>query len=164
MLGTVGTDPMGGAQRLTLGLLELSDGIPFVLLVMATFALAEAFRLALGESQAPQGAFSMRDLLIPMSLFRRLTRVAGRSSVLGFVIGVMPGAGATLASFFAYDLEKRVGDGSREAGVAPEAATTTLPRRVLLCPCSASGCQGQVPLRCYWASCWPTACSRVPIW
>ena len=123
MLGTVGTDPMGGAQRLTLGLLELSDGIPFVLLVMATFALAEAFRLALGESQAPQGAFSMRDLLIPMSLFRRLTRVAGRSSVLGFVIGVMPGAGATLASFFAYDLEKRVGDGSREAGVAaPEAA------------------------------------------
>ena len=82
MLGTVGTDPMGGAQRLTLGLLELSDGIPFVLLVMAT-RLAEAFRLALGESQAPQGAFSMRDLLIPMSLFRRLTRVAGRSSVLG---------------------------------------------------------------------------------
>ena len=123
MLGTVGTDPMGGAQRLTLGLLELSDGIPFVLLVMATFALAEAFRLALGEPQAPQGAFSMRDLLIPMSLIRRLVRVASRSSVLGFIIGVMPGAGATLASFFAYDLEKRVGDGSREAGVtAPEAA------------------------------------------
>ena len=130
MLGTVGTDPMGGAQRLTLGLLELSDGIPFVLLVMATFALAEAFRLALGESQAPQGAFSMRDLLIPMSLFRRLTRVAGRSSVLGFVIGVMPGAGATLASFFAYDLEKRVGDGSREAGVAAQRRPTMLPRRV----------------------------------
>jgi putative tricarboxylic transport membrane protein len=123
MLGTVGTDPMGGAQRLTLGLLELSDGIPFVLLVMATFALAEAFRLALGEPQAPQGAFSMRDLLIPMSLVRRLIRVASRSSVLGFIIGVMPGAGATLASFFAYNLEKRVGDGSREAGVtAPEAA------------------------------------------
>ena len=123
MLGTVGTDPMGGAQRLTLGLLELSDGIPFVLLVMATFALAEAFRLAMGEPQAPQGSFSMRDLLIPMSVIRRLIRVASRSSLLGFIIGVMPGAGATLASFFAYDVEKRVGDGSREAGVtAPEAA------------------------------------------
>ena len=123
MLGTVGTDPMGGAQRLTLDLLELSDGIPFVLLVMATFALAEAFRLAMGEPQAPQGLFSMRDLLIPMSVIRRLIGVASRSSLLGFIIGVMPGAGATLASFFAYDVEKRVGDGSQEAGVtAPEAA------------------------------------------
>jgi putative tricarboxylic transport membrane protein len=43
--------------------------------------------------------------------------------VLGFFVGVLPGAGATLASFFAYDLEKRLGDGSREAGVtAPESA------------------------------------------
>ena len=123
MLGTVGTDPMGGAQRFTLGLLELSDGIPFVLLVMATFALAEAFRLAIGEPQLPRGSFSLRDLLIPLALARRLFRVASRSSVLGFIIGIMPGAGATLASFFAYDLEKRIGDGSREAGVtAPEAA------------------------------------------
>ena len=65
----------------------------------------------------------MRDLLIPLALARRLFYVASRSSVLGFVIGIMPGAGATLASFFAYDLEKRIGDGSREAGVtAPEAA------------------------------------------
>jgi putative tricarboxylic transport membrane protein len=123
MLGTVGTDQLGGTQRFTLGLLELTDGIPFVLLVMATFALAEAFRLAMHPLQQPPGQFSARDLLIPVSLLRRLARVAGRSSVLGFFIGVMPGAGATLASFFAYDLEKRVGDGSREAGVtAPEAA------------------------------------------
>ena len=54
---------------------------------------------------------------------RTSARVVGRSSVLGFLIGVLPGAGATLASFFAWDLEKRIGRGSREAGVAaPEAA------------------------------------------
>ena len=123
MLGTVGTDQLGGTQRFTLGSLELTDGIPFVLLVMATFALAEAFRLAMHPLQQPPGQFSVRDLLLPVSLLHRLARVAGRSSLLGFFIGVMPGAGATLASFFAYDLEKRVGDGSREAGVtAPEAA------------------------------------------
>ena len=68
MLGTVGTDPMGGAQRFTLGLLELSDGIPFVLLVMATFALAEAFRLAIGEPQLPRGSFSLRDLAITLGI------------------------------------------------------------------------------------------------
>ena len=41
----------------------------------------------------------MRDLLIPLTLVRRLLPVAGRSSVLGFFVGVLPGAGATLASF-----------------------------------------------------------------
>lgn len=123
MLGTIGTDQMGSSQRFTLGALELSEGIPFVLLVMATFALAEAFRLSINPIEQPKGSFGLRDLLIPVSLMRRLVKVASRSSVLGFLVGVMPGAGATLASFFAYDLEKRVGDGSREAGVAaPEAA------------------------------------------
>ncbi len=123
MLGSVGTDQLGGTQRFTLGLLGLSDGIPFVLLVMATFALAEAFRMATSSEVLPDSTFSSRDLVIPIALARRLLPVAGRSSVLGFLVGVMPGAGATLASFFAYDLEKRIGDGSREAGVtAPEAA------------------------------------------
>ena len=76
----------------------------------------------------------------------------------------MPGAGATLASFFAYDLEKRVGDGSREAGVAaPEAANNAASTGSFV-PLLSLGVLGQVPLRCYWASCWPTACSRVPIW
>ena len=123
MLGSVGTDQLGSVQRFTLGTLDLSDGIPFVLVVMATFALAEAFRLAMHSPEQPSGTFSMRDLLIPLTLVRRLLPVAGRSSVLGFFVGVLPGAGATLASFFAYDLEKRLGDGSREAGVtAPESA------------------------------------------
>ena len=50
MLGSVGTDQLGSVQRFTLGSLHLSDGIPFVLVVMATFALAEAFRLAMHEA------------------------------------------------------------------------------------------------------------------
>ena len=123
MLASVGTDQLGGVQRFTFDLLSLSDGLPFILVVMATFALAEAFRLAMHASPQPGNTFSWRDLWIPMSLVTRLLPVAGRSSVLGFFVGVLPGAGATLASFFAYDLEKRLGDGSREAGVAaPEAA------------------------------------------
>lgn len=123
MLGTVGTDQLGGVQRFTFSRLDLSDGIHFVLLVMATFALAEAFRLILiGKPQETQSV-GLRDLAVPKKEVRVLSKVVGRSSVFGFLIGVLPGAGATLASFFAYDLEKRIGDGSREAGVAaPEAA------------------------------------------
>jgi putative tricarboxylic transport membrane protein len=64
-----------------------------------------------------------RQLHLPLETVRKLLPVVGRSSAIGFLTGVLPGAGATLASFFAYDVEKRVGDGSREAGVAaPEAA------------------------------------------
>ncbi len=91
MLGTVGTDQLGSVQRFTLGSLHLSDGIPFVLVVMATFALAEAFRLAMHSTVPPCNTFSMRDLLIPVSLVRRLLPVASRSSVLGFLWVCCPG-------------------------------------------------------------------------
>jgi len=123
IIGTVGTDQLGGVQRFTFSRLDLADGIHFVLLAMATFALAEAFRLLLlGRPQATQ-AVGFRDLIVTKSETKRLSKVVARSSILGFLIGVLPGAGATLASFFAYDLEKRIGDGTREAGVAaPEAA------------------------------------------
>jgi putative tricarboxylic transport membrane protein len=123
IIGTVGTDQLGGVQRFTFSRLDLADGIHFVLLAMATFALAEAFRLVLlGRPQATQ-AVGFRDLIVTKSETKRLSKVVARSSILGFLIGVLPGAGATLASFFAYDLEKRIGDGTREAGVAaPEAA------------------------------------------
>jgi putative tricarboxylic transport membrane protein len=66
---------------------------------------------------------SLGDLKLARSEVRALTPVATRSAFLGFIIGVMPGAGATLASFFAYDLEKQVGNGALETQLAaPEAA------------------------------------------
>jgi len=123
MLGTVGTDQLGGVQRFTFNRIDLADGIHFVLLVMSTFALAEAFRLFIVQSPQTKQKVSLRDLKLAKSEVRKLTPVAGRSALLGFFVGVMPGAGATLASFFAYDLEKQIGDGSLEAKLtAPEAA------------------------------------------
>lgn len=123
MLGTVGTDQLAGIPRFTLGRYDLADGLNFVLVVMATFALAEAMRMVLLGESVPPGRVTARELVLPRSLVRPLIPVVGRSAVVGFLTGVLPGAGATLASFFAWDLEKRVGDGSREAGVAaPEAA------------------------------------------
>jgi putative tricarboxylic transport membrane protein len=123
MLGTIGTDRLAGVQRFTLGRIDLVDGINFVIVVMATFALAEAFRMLLQGDTAKAPPVRGNELRIPLHEARPLVPVVGRSAVLGFLVGVLPGAGATLASFFAYDLEKRVGGGSLEAGVAaPEAA------------------------------------------
>ena len=123
MLGSIGTDRIAGIPRFTFGRLDLADGLNFVLVVMATFALAEALRMVLqAEDRAPTSVDG-HGLRLPGTLLRKLAPVVSRSSLLGFLVGVLPGAGATLASFFAWDLEKRLGDGSREAGVAaPEAA------------------------------------------
>lgn len=126
MLGTVGTDQSAGVQRFTMGRLDLADGINFVLLAMATFALAEAFRMmTTGEERGGTDKLSRSVRLHPGD-FGAISTTVGRSSVLGFLVGVLPGAGATLASFFAYDLQKhfRRGDNKDDArGVAaPEAA------------------------------------------
>ena len=123
MLGTIGTDQLAGIPRFTFDRLDLADGLNFVLVVMATFALAEAFRMVLQDESPAMSDVSASQLRLTLDETSRLAPVVGRSSAIGFITGVLPGAGATLASFFAYDVEKRLGDGSREAGVAaPEAA------------------------------------------
>ena len=124
MLGAVGTD-QAGVQRFTFGRLDLTDGLSFVLVAMATFALAEAFRMIVsGEGETPPVKVT-HARLHPGDASAVAPTVA-RSSLLGFLVGVLPGAGATLASFFAYDLQKRLqrNDGADDArGVsAPEAA------------------------------------------
>ncbi len=124
MLGAVGTD-QAGVQRFTFGRLDLTDGLSFVLVAMATFALAEAFRMIVsGEGETPPVKVT-HARLHPGDASAVAPTVA-RSSLLGFLVGVLPGAGATLASFFAYDLQKRLQrrDGADDArGVAaPEAA------------------------------------------
>ena len=137
MLATVGEDP-SGAQRLTFGNPDLSDGISFLLLSMATFALAEALTVVLkgkagsgasGSSQLAKVSFD--SLRISRDEAKEIAAPVGRSSVLGFFIGVLPGAGATIASFLGYGMErnfaseerkKQFGKGSHIGLAAPETA------------------------------------------
>ena len=137
MISTVGTDQTQGVQRFTLGMIDLTDGISFLLLAMATFALSEALMQVLKpksdadrrrEMEAQQNLGSMK---LTSEDKREMAPVIGRSSVLGFIIGVLPGAGATIASFLAYGMEQRVagpikgklfGQGSVRGLSAPETA------------------------------------------
>ncbi len=125
MLGTVGTDQSAGVQRFTFGRLDLTDGLSFVLVAMATFALAEAFRMAVaGEGETARPRIT-HPRLHPGDA-KAVAPTVARSSALGFLVGVLPGAGATLASFFAYDLQRRFrrgGETDDARGIAaPEAA------------------------------------------
>ncbi len=134
MLSTVGTDPGQGVARFTLGSLDLVDGISFLLLVMATFALSEAL-LSIMRITALDGAQHTHDELgalhVPRQEIKDMAAPATRSSLLGFVIGLLPGAGATIGSLLAYGAEQRLappdkaaqfGKGSARGLAAPEAA------------------------------------------
>ena len=134
MLATVGEDP-SGIQRFTFGFTDLYDGISFLLLSMATFAIAEALMVVLRPAKSALGAGSGFKNLGSMKLSKEeikdVAPVVARSSVLGFFVGVLPGAGATIASFLAYGMERnlasakeklRFGKGSLRGLAAPETA------------------------------------------
>jgi len=132
MLSTVGTDLSAGVQRFTFGRMDLIDGISFLLLAMATFALAEAFMMVLNPAPTAKTQIpAYRDLSLSRDDVKRIVPSIGRSSILGFFVGTLPGAGATIASFLAYGMERNLvkpqesalfGKGSLAGLAAPESA------------------------------------------
>ncbi|MAT75243.1 tripartite tricarboxylate transporter TctA [Candidatus Poribacteria bacterium] len=117
MLATVGTDNVSGIQRFTFGQLNLVDGISFLLLAMATFALSEALMMVLEGEDTHLGSpatSDLRQLKVSKQELKEIAPTIGRSSVLGFLIGVLPGAGATIASFLAYGMEQAIDNGKSD--------------------------------------------------
>jgi len=127
-IGTVGIDSATGVPRFTFGAYELYEGIDFVIVAIGLFAISE-FLVYIEQRQT--GPVEQVPVGRRTTTLRRLTYPATslRAGLLGFVIGVLPGAGATLASFMGYALEKRVADKDNSFGkgnprgvAAPEAA------------------------------------------
>jgi putative tricarboxylic transport membrane protein len=127
-LGLVGTDVNSGTQRFVFGIQELSDGIGFVPLAMGLFAIAEiAVQL---ERHFVRAASAHVGTLWPTRAeLREATPAAVRGTLIGAVLGVLPGGGALLSSFAAYTVEKklardpgRFGAGAVGGVAAPEAA------------------------------------------
>ena len=132
ILATVGLEPQGTTVRFTFGQLKLYDGLDFVVLVIGFFAVSEVLQIlsetAVGEEVR---ALSGR-VMISMKEFTSSIGVMLRSSVSGFLIGVLPGAGATIASFIAYSTEKQIvdrddtfGKGDIRGVAAPESANNS---------------------------------------
>ncbi len=129
-LSTVGTDLTAGIQRFTFGRMDLYDGISFLLLAMGTFAMSEALMMVLRGDEKQAMRVPSVGLNLGRKDFKQLAPTVGRSSALGFIVGILPGAGATIASFLSYGLEKRLvkdpqppfGEGNIQGLAAPEAA------------------------------------------
>jgi len=127
-LATVGLDPQSGVPRFTFGSVELLGGIGFVAVVIGVFALSEVMGQARLERRDPIRT-RLRDLLLSREDLRRSIGPITRGTFVGFFLGILPGSGATIASFISYDLEKRIskrknefGKGAIEGVAGPEAS------------------------------------------
>ena len=133
MMATVGEGALFNMPRFTMGLMDLQSGFSFITLAMAMFALPEAIFLVMNPARSVQGGNKndIKDLRISREEGRQIAPVIGRQSIQGFFIGVLPGAGATIASFLGYAVErnlapekerKEFGKGSIKGLAAPETA------------------------------------------
>ncbi|WP_346234638.1 tripartite tricarboxylate transporter permease [Lysinibacillus telephonicus] len=130
-IAMVGIDLQTSVPRFTFGIPNLLDGIDFVLIAIALFAIPEAI-----ENLARKGSSHKADIQkikgsqwMTREDWKRSIGPFGRGSVLGFLIGVLPGIGPSLASFLSYGMEKKLskhpeefGKGAIEGVSGPEAA------------------------------------------
>lgn len=129
VIGSVGMDPLYGLPRLTFGLPALQNGINFVVVMIGLFALCEVLEM-LGKSSHGQGvAKSVRLEMPSLREFWALKGTVTRGTGIGCLVGLIPGAGATVGAVIAYGVEKQVSPRGAEFGtgvvaglVAPEAA------------------------------------------
>lgn len=128
ILSLVGIDPISGATRLTFHTPELLGGIDFVVVAMGLFGISEILmnvenKGAAGKPEAVKGLLPRKGEWAPA------TKAIGRGTALGFLIGLIPGANAVLASIASYSLEKKIakqperfGKGALEGVAGPESA------------------------------------------
>ena len=129
MLATVGTDLVTGVPRFTFGIPYLLDGIDFVVVVIGLFAISEvlvSIEEARGATRVP---IKLERVWLSVKDFLESFWAIVRGSVIGFYIGILPAAGATIASFLSYSVEKQLardpstfGKGDIRGVASPESA------------------------------------------
>jgi putative tricarboxylic transport membrane protein len=129
LLGMVGSDIFDGTPRFTMDFRELADGINFVAVAVGVFGIAEILRNLENEHEREIFISRVGSLLPGREELKRIVKPIARGTMLGSVLGVLPGGGHILASFAAYTVEKRIsktperfGKGMIEGVAAPEAA------------------------------------------
>lgn len=130
MVGIIGIDTVSGAYRFTFGFLELSEGVSLVAVAMGLFGLSEIINyLSSGEGDRTPFKTNIRNLWPNRSELRQMAPSIVRGSVLGSVLGLLPGGGALLSSFASYAIEKKIsktperfGHGAIEGVAGPESA------------------------------------------
>lgn len=128
-LATIGVDANTGVYRFTFDSVHLSDGIQFIVVVIGLFSVSEILLMLESTSSGQKLVRKTGRLLFNRKEAAQCVGPTLRSSVIGFFVGVLPGAGATIASALTYMTEKRISGNSESFGkgdirgvAAPEAA------------------------------------------
>ncbi len=130
-ISTIGVDIVTGTDRFTYDIAELLDGIDFLILIIGFFAVSEVLLTLEKEEGVDLFEFprKLRELWPSAEDLRYSTGPVLRGTLIGFLIGVLPGTGPTIASFLSYGMERRVckrkellGTGAVEGVAAPEGA------------------------------------------
>ena len=133
-IATIGTDLFSSTSRFTFGRMELLSGIDFVVVAIGVFALGEVLGNLeeVEESQLLPVPKGLRNLLPTVQDLKDSRFAFVNGSVVGFLIGCLPGGGSTIASFISYGIEKAVskrpeqfGSGVVEGVAAPEGANNS---------------------------------------
>ena len=129
MIATVGVDSGTGVNRFTFNSPNLFDGIDFLVVVIGLFGISELFTLLHEEGGQMIGATKLGRSTLKVADLLALKWTIIRSSLVGFIIGVLPGTGASVASAVTYGMEQRIagasgrfGQGDPRGLAAPEAA------------------------------------------
>lgn len=148
-LNTVGLESIGYSTRFTFGRDWLFSGFDLIVVLLGLFALSQAFLLLSGRDAKPVRPEFSGSLLAGLKEVFAHKRVAGTSSALGVVMGIIPGVGEFLAQFFSYSLAQKLsrtpeqfGRGSPEGLIASEAANNAVPAAAMI-PLLALGIPGE---------------------
>jgi putative tricarboxylic transport membrane protein len=153
MIGVIGTDHIYGTPRASFGFLELYDGVPIVAALIGLFAIAETFSMIERETIVPPSAVDhtrprWADTIDGLRLNLKYWWQTVWTAFLGMLIGIVPGAGATIASFVAYQQSRMFsktphlyGTGHPPGVIAPESANNGVTSGTLV-PLMAIGVPG----------------------
>jgi putative tricarboxylic transport membrane protein len=152
LLGTVGIDPISGIARFTFGTIVLNDGLGLIPMVMGLFGVSEVLR-NIGREVRPEVYQTRLVGLLPCRAdWRAAAGPIGRGSLLGFLLGILPGIGSIIPTFLSYALEKRLsphperfGRGAIEGVAGPESANNAASGSALI-PLLTLGVAPNVPM------------------
>ena len=131
VIGMVGMDPVTAQGRFTMGQAELMGGIHYVVLMIGLFGVAEAF-YQLHNLDTPAVRQRVDKIIPSLAMVLKFLPLSIRTSLIGVIVGVLPGVGGDIAALMAYDHAKRTvknptqpfGKGAYEGLVAPETANS----------------------------------------
>jgi len=132
LFGMIGIDPMTGYSRFSYNIVDLADGIGIVPVAVGLFGVSEIL-LTAGQTEMPAVMKpKLRDLLPSREEWRDSVAPIGRGTVLGFLIGIVPGSAHIISSFVSYAVERRLskhperfGQGAVEGVAGPESANNS---------------------------------------